>query len=340
MSAPAAARAVERDARLPHSFYLDEHGALTRELTPGALKAAVTCGKGELWVEIDVTRPTQVAVLEHVFGFHPLSIEDVLNPNSRVKIEEYPGYLFLIIRGVHFDEATDDPYDLETYNLSLFIGPHYVVTAHAGRAEAVTAVAQRLEANPDLMGRGVERLAHAVLDAAVDDYFPILDRLDGFIDSLEDRVFKDFDDAAVHDIFAVKRLVLGLRRHLGPQREVFNVLTNRPTTLLTPDVQIYFRDIYDHQLRIADSIDTYRDLLSSTLDSYLTQVSNRLGATSKRLTAIATLTTPFVVVSGMWGMNFRHIPWQDSPHAFWWMLVGQLAIGALLLLILRWRKLI
>jgi magnesium transporter len=190
------------------------------------------------------------------------------------------------------------------------------------------------------MGRGVERLAHAVLDAAVDDYFPILDRLDDFIDSLEDRVFKEFDDAAVHDIFAVKRLVLGLRRHLGPQREVFNVLTNRPTTLLTPDVQIYFRDIYDHQLRIADTIDTYRDLLSSTLDSYLTQVSNRLGATSKRLTAIATLTTPFVVVSGMWGMNFRHIPWQDSPHAFWWMLVGQIAIGALLLLVLRWRKLI
>jgi magnesium transporter len=330
----------ERDPRLPRSYYLDERGVLQRNLQPSELLAAVQCGRGELWVEVDVAVRSQIAVLEKVFHFHPLSIEDTLNPSSRVKIEEYPGYLFMVIRGVRFDDATHDPYDLETFNLCLFIGPHYVVTAHAGRAEAVATVADRLERSPDLMGRGVERLAHAVMDATVDEYFPILDRIDEFISGIEDRVFANFDEKALHEIFAVKRLVLGLRRHLVPQREVFNVLTNRPTALITPEVQLYFRDIYDHQLRIAESLETYRDLLSSTLDSYLTQVSNRLGAVTKGLSVVATLSIPFVVISGMWGMNFDRIPLSKDPLGFWWMLIVQLVIGFGLIGILRWRKLL
>jgi len=134
--------------------------------------------------------------------------------------------------------------------------------------------------------------------------------------------------------------VLSLRRHVGPEREVFNILTNRPSQLLSPESQIYFRDIYDHVLRINDSIETYRDLLSSVLDSYLTQVSNRLGRVTKGLSVIATLSIPFVVISGMWGMNFDHIPLSGHPHAFWLMLVLQMAIGLALLAILRLGKLL
>ena len=115
-------------------------------------------------------------------------------------------------------------------------------------------------------------------------------------------------------LFSVKRLVLSLRRHLAPERDVFNVLTNRPTTLLTPDAQVYFRDIYDHVLRINDSLETYRELLSNTLDSYLTQVSNRLGSVTKALSVVATVSLPFVVVSGMWGMHFDEIPLAHTSH--------------------------
>jgi magnesium transporter len=178
------------------------------------------------------------------------------------------------------------------------------------------------------------------MDSAVDAYFPLLDQIDEFIDGLEERVFASFDQTALHDIFQVKRMVLSLRRHLGPQREVFNVLSNRPTPLLAPETQIYFRDIYDHSLRINDSLETYRELLSSTLDSYLTQVSNRLGSITKGLSVIATISIPFVVVSGMWGMNFAHIPMSQEPHAFWYLLAAQLAFAAALLILLRWRKLI
>jgi magnesium transporter len=161
-----------------------------------------------------------------------------------------------------------------------------------------------------------------------------------FIDGLEERVFVEFDQNALRDVFKVKRLVLSLRRYLQPSREVLNVLTNRPTTLITPEVQIYFRDIYDHVLRINDALDTYRDLLSSTMESYLSQVSNRLGATTKGLSVVATMSLPFVVVSGMWGMNFTTIPLSQWPYGFWALLLGHLGLGGLLLFVLRRQRLL
>jgi magnesium transporter len=201
-------------------------------------------------------------------------------------------------------------------------------------------VTDRVLRHPELLQRGAERVMHAIMDSAIDAYFPLLDQIDQFIDNVEDRVFQNFDQGALEDIFHVKRLVLSLRRHLSPQREVFNVLSNRPTPLLAPDSQVYFRDIYDHNLRINESLETFRDLLGSTLDSYLTQVSNRLGNITKGLSVIATVSIPFVVVSGMWGMNFTHIPLAENPGGFWYMLALQLGLSAILLVWLRLRRLI
>lgn len=293
---------------------------------------------GPLWVDIDSTVRSQHALLEKVFGFHPLAIEDTLNPASRVKLEEYPGYLYIIIRAVQFAADTDDPYDLETKDLHCFLGPNYLVTVHAGPVPSVDLIHDTLRRSPDLLSRGVERTLHAILDSTIDAYFPLLDQVDDFIDGLEERVFVNFDELALRDVFKVKRLVLSLRRYLQPTREVLNVLTNRPSTLITPDVQIYFRDVYDHVLRINDELDTYRDLLSSTMDSYLTQVSNRLGVTTKGLSVVATMSLPFVVVSGMWGMNFSRIPLSNWPHGFWVLLLAQLALGGLLIVVLRRQK--
>ena len=328
-----------RDPNQPRSFALDASGALRQDLTPREMCDALAATDRPLWVDVDVGNRHQVAVLEKVFGFHPLAIEDTLSPNSRVKLEEYPGYLFMIIRGVRFcDETSEDPYDLETFNLCFFLGANYLVTVHGEYTASIPGVLERVERAPDVLGRGVARLMHSIMDGAVDAYFPIIDQIDGFLDTLEDRVFVNFDQEALRDIFSVKRLVLTLRRHLSPQREVFNVLTNRPSALLTHELQVYFRDIYDHVLRINDSLETYRELLSSTLDSYLTQVSNRLGAITKGLSIVATLSVPFVVVSGMWGMNFDVIPMSKTHYGFWLMMVLQLGFGLGLVALLKWRK--
>jgi magnesium transporter len=328
------------DTSRPIVYYVDAEGKLRRELSVSELAEVIRSGKGQLWVDMRVGSRQCIAMLDNVFAFHPLAVEDALNPVSRVKVDEYPGFLFAIVRGVRFVPETEDPYDLETFNISFFLGPNYLVTVHGGESPALEEVAERVVRHPELLQRGGERVMHAIMDAAIDAYFPLLGKIDDFIDSVEERVFQHFDQTALNDIFQVKRVVLTLRRHLGPQREVFNVLSNRPTPLLAPDSQVYFRDIYDHNLRINESLETYRDLLGSTLDSYLTQVSNRLGNITKGLSVVATISIPFVVVSGMWGMNFVHIPWSNEPNAFWWMLAIQIAIAGMLLVILRLRKLI
>ncbi len=293
---------------------------------------------GPLWVDIDSTVRSQHALLEKIFHFHPLAVEDTLNPNSRVKLEEYEGYLFIIIRSVSLAAESDEPLGIEARNVCCFLGPTFLVTVHAGPMASIDRTADVIRRSPELLSRGVERVLHAVLDDVVDAYFPILDAVDSFIDGLEERVFVNFDDNALRDLFQVKRLVLSLRRFLQPSREVMNVLTNRPSSLLTPGVQLYFRDIYDHVLRINDGLDSYRELLSSTMDSYLTQVSNRLGTTTKALSVVATLSLPFVVVSGIWGMNVAHIPLNGWSYGFWVLLAVQLCFGLLLLYYLRWRR--
>jgi magnesium transporter len=337
---PATVAPQPPDVTKPTVLYVDQQGQLHRELSLSQLAATVRGGPGELWVDLSSLSRQNIALLDNCFGFHPLAVEDAVNPASRVKVDEYPGFLFAIVRGVRFVPETDDPYDMETYNIAFFLGPNYLVTVHGGQSTALSVAADRVQRNPELLRAGAERVMHAIMDAAIDAYFPILDNIDEFVNGLEERVFQDFDETALHEIFTVKRLTLSLRRHLSPQREVFNVLANRPSPLLTPEVQVYFRDIYDHNLRINESLDTFRELLSSTLDSYLSQVSNRLGAVTKGLSAVATISIPFVVVSGMWGMNFERIPWASSPHAFWYMLALQLGIAAVLLVLLRWRKLI
>lgn len=324
-------------SKLPRCI-LHENGSVKRDLNVREIANAVRESQGTLWVDIDTNSRQQVALLDKIFSFHHLAIEDVLNPNSRAKVEEYDGYLFVIIRAVRFVEHTEDPYDLETVNLAMFIGRTYLVTCHAGPAAAIDQVHELSARSGDLVARGPAKLAHQVMDVAVDAYFPILDRVDQFIDGIEERVFERFNEASLRDIFAVKRLALSLRRYLSPHREIFNVLSYRPSSLLPADVQVYFRDIYDHMLRIIDSLDTYRDLLSSTLESYLSQVSNRMGRITQGLTVVATLSVPFVVVSGMWGMNFRRIPWSDQWWGFEAIVAIQLALGIGLVAVLKWRR--
>jgi magnesium transporter len=330
-------RITGTESARPRSWYRPSTGELQRDLDPREFERYLGDAGGFLWVDIDTASMTQVALLEKVFHLHPLLIEDTLSPNGRVKVEEYNGYLFVVVRAVRFLSETEDPHDIETYNLCCVLGSNFLITVHGSHAPGLDVVWDRVQRSPDLLDRGPARTMHAVLDATVDEYFPIVDQLDEFIDTVEERVFAKFDQSAMHDIFSVKRLVLQLRRHLAPQREVFSFLTNRPNALVPPDVQVYFRDIYDHVIRLNESIDTYRDLVSSVMESYLTQVSNRLNIATKSLTVVATLSVPFVVVSGMWGMNFADIPLANWPHGFWVMFVGQLALGGLLILALRRR---
>ena len=166
----------------------------------------------------------------------------------------------MIIIGVRFHEETPDPYDLQTFDLCFFLGSTFLVTVHDGPSAAIDDVAKRIEKNPDLLSRGVDRLSHSIMDGAVDAYFPLLDKIDEFVDSLEQRVIIEFDRARCPRFSPSSDWCCRCAGTSAPEREVFNMLTNRPSQLLSPESQIYFRDIYDHVLRINDSIETYREL--------------------------------------------------------------------------------
>ncbi len=319
------------------SWHRDVAGAVRRDLDPREFPAILATGTGLLWVDVDLREKGHHALLASVFKFHPLSIEDTLSADGRVKFEEFPGYALAVVRAVRFVSETDDLYDIETFNLWCFFGRNFVVTVRGAHAPGVDATMERLARSPEFLERGAGRLVHQILDASVDAYFPVMDQIDAFVDGLEERVFVNFDQEALRDIFSVKRLVLQLKRHLAAMREVFNAMQGRPCALIPADVQIYFRDVYDHVYRLNESLDTYRDLISSTMDSYLTQVSNRMGKVTKGLTVVATMSVPFVVVSGMWGMNFASVPLSGWPHGFWVLLALQLGLGGGLLWMLKRR---
>jgi magnesium transporter len=319
------------------SVLVRDDGGVELDMTPARVAAAIG-EEGSFWVDLDVSDPAQAALLSAVFHFHPLAIEDALNPVSRVKVDEYPTFLVIIVRVVAFCETTPDPYDLDTANLTIFLTRRGIVTAHTQQSPVVKQISDRVRSNPDLLDRGPARIAHLALDLAVDAYFPVLDSLDDFVEDLEQRVFGDFDDELLEEIFKVKRLVISLRRFLAPQREVLSQLTMRPSPFLPSEAQVYFRDVYDHMLRIMDGLDSYRDLLGSILDSYLTQVSNRLGAVSKSLALVGALSVPFVTIAGVYGMNFEHIPLSSHPYGFHIMVGVQVAFAGVLLLVLRYRR--
>jgi magnesium transporter len=312
----------------PASIYRRADGGVEHDLSPARLREIVQAGEGSLWVDIDSTNMHQHALLEKVFEFHHLAVEDTLSPGTRVKLEEYDRYVFVVIPGLRFDEGTPDPFDFATFNLYLFLGRNFLVTVHAVPSRSCEAQRQRLLRSPDLLARGAEMTMHAVIDQAVDLYFPLLEQLNELVGALEERVLEAFNERLIHEIFTAKRAVFSFRRHLGPLREVLNALTNRPCGFIRPETQLYYRDVYDHTLRIVESLDGTRDMLGGVLEVFLSQTSNRMNTVMKQLSIVATIALPLIVVAGIYGMNFAYLPLMGHRYGFYWALGTMAAVSA------------
>jgi magnesium transporter len=319
----------------PSSIYRRPDGTLEQDISPARIREILQAGDGELWVDIDSTNMHQHALLEKVFEFHPLAIEDTLSPGSRVKFEEYDRYAFVVMAVIRFDEGTPEPFDLATSNLYFFLGKNFLVSVHALPSKSCDAVRDRLMRNPELLQRGVEMTMHNIIDQSVDAYFPLVEELNALVDGLEERLFEKFDEKLIHEIFKAKRAAFSLRRHVGPLREVLNILTNRPCGYIRADTQLYYRDVYDHTIRIVESVDTTRDLLAGVLETYLSQTSNRMNKVMKQLSIVATIALPLIVVGGIYGMNFSQMPWTHHPYGFYGALLTMVAVSGVMLLWLK-----
>ncbi|MEX0684152.1 MAG: magnesium/cobalt transporter CorA [Dehalococcoidia bacterium] len=270
------------------------------------LRAALADSKGQglLWIDLFITSPEDAWPLSDVFGFHPLTIEDCVSPRvDPAKIDDYGDYIFIVVQALtEYVENTE----LEAAEVDFYLGANYVVCCRQVEVPALENYRSRLERGERVPGNSPEWLLHGLLDALVDEYLPIVDAVDDTIDNVELQMLEHARPGLLQQILTVKRNALRLRRATTPQRDIMNRLArNEFPQLVHAETSIYFRDIYDHLVRIEYLVEGLRDLADGALQTYLSVVSNRLNEVMKVLTATATVFLPLTVITGVYGMNFE-----------------------------------
>ena len=282
----------------------------------------------------DVTDPTSsdFEELAEEFGFHPLSIDDCRSEHQRPKVEEFPGYYFIVLYEAELVGATDA---LELRELNIFLGKNYLVTVHSRPIRAIETANRLWREWLDRSEQGSGLLAYLLIDAVVDDYLPLLDVISERMDDLEDSIFGEFNAAAIEEIFTIKKKLLYLRRAITPLRDVFNSLLRREQPIFAREIHFYFQDVFDHLIRVADTIDTLRDMLGSTMDAYLSVSGNRMNQIMKRLTSISTILMSATLIAGIYGMNFVFMPELSWRYGYVFSLLSMVAVALGLYLYLR-----
>ena len=231
------------------------------------------------WIDLEDPTVKEATILEDPFHFHPLAIEDCLSEVHHPKIDDYDGYIFAILHGIRFDAPTDS---FITRELDIFLGRNYLITHHNGPMRSVSAVRDQCNKNLQAaMPRGVDFLLHAILDQMFEHYFPSLDAIEDKIQMVQVEVFENPSRETLDRIFALKKDVMQLRRICLPQREIINRLARADFKVVSARAAIYFRDIYDNLYRIVEGSMSYQDMTQSTMDAYLSAISNRLNETMK-----------------------------------------------------------
>ena len=334
------------------AFIKYEDGRVSRDTSPEALASAVRDPEAVFW--LDMLKPTdeEYALLDDVFGFHPLAIEDTLNYMQRPKIESYnhvgdacrQGYFYMVFHGPDLETFRQR---LRTKELDLFVSERYLVTVHEEVMKSVEAVLQRAEADAArVLDRGTDVLLHNIIDHMVDHYQPILDYLQDALDDLEERALTNPRPEVLTEIAMKKRELLNLRRIVGPQREVVAQLTRGDVPFIREGTRVYLRDVQDHLIRTVEMVELYRDLVLGARDIYLSSISNNLNHIMKVLTIITVVALPMTVVTSFFGMNFDGDPDRGIPVWRWFLnhttglVTAILLIGGMMagLFYMFWRK--
>ncbi|HZJ45655.1 MAG TPA: magnesium/cobalt transporter CorA [Pyrinomonadaceae bacterium] len=304
----------------------------TKEQLPELLKDKSSV----VWVDMDAPTTDDERILLDVFKFHPLTVEDCRENRHYPKIEEFPDYVYFIVHGVTADTS---PEAFNTIELDGFLGPNYVITYHHDTFRSINNVKQLLRTSPVACQRGAPFLLHQILDQVVDYYSPILDSFDEKIDLLEDNIFalKKPNNQILAEIMDLKRGVLRLRRISTKQMDILYRMSRGEFHLIPPEMLPFYRDIYDHLVRVTDLAESYRDLIGGSLDAYLSVVSNRLNEIMKVLTIFSAVMLPLTFIAGVYGMNFENMPELHSRYGYYaaW---GLMILVAVVMLGFFWRR--
>ncbi|MBV8981921.1 MAG: magnesium/cobalt transporter CorA [Acidimicrobiia bacterium] len=286
-----------------------------------------------VWLDLEGVDDEASQLLRDDFGFHPLAVEDAEHFRQRPKIDDFDGFTYFVVHGAQADNPSS------TLEVHLFYSEKRIVTVHQGAQGPLAEARARLthHNSSDLTPLSVSVL-YVVVDTLVDSFFPVLSVFDDRIDEVEDEILKLPTEDQLGELFDMKRTLVALRKVVTPERDMFATLLSGVSTLpgMTPDDERYFRDLYDHLIRVSDMIDSYRDLLTGAMDTHISTVSNRLNVVMKQLTIIATVFLPLSFFTGFFGQNFAVLTdhYLKSPWVFW--VFGVAMDAAAVVVLLAW----
>jgi magnesium transporter len=307
------------------AFYLAPDGKLPDQLSTEQIKSFLATGEGLLWVDIEDMTSEDADLLSNVFHFHPLAVADCVSKSIHPpKIDDFEDYLFIIVHGINYCIESDV---VDTTELNLFVGKNYVVTNHDIPMRSVTSMLERIRKDGRPMRRGVDFLAHDFIDALVDNIMPAIDEMNDKSATVEAEALQEPKRETLASIMQLKRSILALERVMSPQRGILDRLSRGEYTLIREQARIYYRNIYDHLLRIEMLNYNLRDIVDSTLSTYLSSVSNRMNEVMRVLTLIATIFIPLTFIAGIYGMNFANMPELQWRYGYFGILILMAVIG-------------
>jgi magnesium transporter len=279
------------------------------------------------WINVEgVNNPVIIEKIGDCFGLHRLVTEDLMNVVQRPKVEDYGDYLFVVLKMLTYDEKDGR---IVPEQVSLIVGENFLLSFQEGiKGEVFPLIRDRLRAGKGKTRKmGVDYLAYSLLDALVDGYFVILEKLGERIDLLEEELITRPARSIMEQLYQLKRELLFMHKAVWPLREVVSALVRRESPLIRETTTPYLRDVYDHVVQAIDSVEIYRDMLSTMLDLYLSSVSNRMNEIMKVLTIIATIFMPLTFLAGVYGMNFKHMPELEWQYGYLYVWIIMVAIG-------------
>ena len=288
-------------------LHYDEQRAVEQEMKTAQECLALRDSPGVSWINITGLHEVEtLAQFADAFGLHPLVLEDILNTDQRPKLEDYGEYLYIVIKRLGNGAPANE---ISTEQISLILGRNLVISFLESDSGVFNVVKDRILNNRGRIRRlGADYLAYTLMDAVVDNYFAIFEKLGERIEILQETIISRPTPASLQTLHALKRELLFLRKSVWPLREVVSGLQRGDSTLIHKDTWFYLRDVYDHTIHVIDTIETYRDMLASMMDIYLSSLSIRLNEVMKVLTIIATIFMPLTFIVGLYGMNFQHMP--------------------------------
>jgi magnesium transporter len=316
-------------------YVFDKQSGLRTDLETRAALEGAKDPHQVVWINLSEPTPEQLETISQALNLHELTLEDLQNARVRPKVEEFEDHIFVVFKALNLNEGEDI---LDVINLNMLLFKNVLITAHLKPLVSIRELLEEESKRPACIQRGPAFVMYTILDRIVDEYFPMMDELDDTTEEIQSHIFERFDPDVSSRIFEWKTRVAHLRRRVGPQREMLMNLANRPHPLIPAKIQVYFRDVYDHLIRIHDNLESYRDILQGAMDSYMTQVSNRMNEVMKVLSIVATIMLPLGILTGLYGTNFEVLPGAKGEYSFWIFVGGMLAVAAGAAIFFRLRR--